>query len=101
MLKHTHTHTHTHVDSWLVTLTVSFSKAAWEEPTTTITRVLGFDPREVTSQDVNVFSRDYITGWIEYLASPGGCGVNVGERSEREVVKLTKGEGGVKNVRED
>ena len=84
-----------------MTLTVSFSKAAWEEPTTTITRVLGFDPREVTSQDVNVFSRDYITGWIEYLASPGGCGVNVGERSEREVVKLTKGEGGVKNVRED
>ena len=81
--------------SWLVTLTVPLSTAEKEETSTTITPVLGFDPREVPSQDVHVFSRDYIMGWIEYLVSQGGCAVNVGERSEREMVKFTKrGRGG-------
>jgi hypothetical protein len=87
------THTHTHVARGLVTLIVPLSKAAREE-TSTITRVQGFDPREVTSQDVHVFSRDYIMGWIEYLVSQGGCGVNVGERNERTVVKLRRRGGG-------
>lgn len=88
--------THTHVASWLVKLTVPLSKAEREETSTTITPVPGFDPREVPSQDVYVFSRDYIMGWIEYLVNQGGCGVNVGERSERAVVKLTKRGGGLR-----